>query len=78
MEQKRIKKHFSLTMAPFPLTVMLINVPMNTSWWSSSIPFIEILSLVNDDRITENPQTKHMYLAKKKKISGRGNHAMVT
>lgn len=77
MEQKRIKKHFSLTMAPFPLTVMLINVPMNTSWWSSSIPFIEILSLVNDDRITENPQTKHMYLAKKK-ISGRGNHAMVT
>ena len=54
-------------MVPFPLTVMLINVPMNTSWWSPSIPFIEILSLVNDDRITENPQTKRMYLAKKKK-----------
>ena len=30
------------------------------------IPFTEILSLVNDDRITESPQTKHMYLEKKK------------
>ena len=51
----------------FPLTVMLINVPMNTSWWNPSIPFTEVLSLVNDDRITENPQTKHTYLVKKKK-----------
>ena len=51
----------------FPLTVMLINVPMNTSWWNPSIPFTEVLSLVNDDRITENPQTKHTYLLKKKK-----------
>ena len=34
------------------------------------IPFTEILSLVNDDRITESPQTKHMYLEKKKKSLG--------
>lgn len=71
MERKRIKKHFSLTMVPFPLTAMLINVPMNASWWNPSIPFTEILSLVNDDRITENPQTKHVPSKKKKNLRKR-------
>lgn len=73
MERKRIKKHFSLTMVPFPLTAMLINVPMNASGWNPLIPFTEILSLVNDDNHRKLKQNTYLV----KKIQEEGNHAMV-